>query len=619
MFLHGIVLTQNLEERMAIERSSVSPQDRWNVEILFHDLAAWQKSFDECHKKEKPHWPEMLPYKGKLSDPTTHKKFLETFLSIDRKLSTLYTYAHLRHDEELTIDEYKVAHSKILTLYSDFGEEYAWIEPELLALDQDKIDILLNSPELQDYRFYLEKTLRLKPHILSNEMEELMAKASKAMGTSSKAFSAINDADFKFGTVLDREGNAHELTHGSYGVLIREQDRVLRKNAFQQMHSKFSEFENTMCELLNGQVQNHLFSCRARKYKSSLEAALFPHNVDPQVYHALIEAVNSELPSLHKSMELRKKILGLDELHLYDIYVPLTSDYKIEMTYNEAVDAILESVAPLGSEYQNLLKKGFNEEGWVDRYENKNKRSGAYSSGSYDSLPYILMNYKDQLKDVFTLTHEAGHSMHSLLTHKNQPYQYGNYSIFVAEVASTFNEELLMQLLLKRAKTTEEKIYLINQKAEDIRGTLFRQTMFAEFELLIHTFAEQEIPLTPALLRQEYRKLNQKYFGPSVIIDDETDIEWARIPHFYYNFYVYQYATGISAALALTERVTHGGDKEREDYLAFLKGGSSRFPIDMLKVAGINMLEPHPVKAAIARYSNLLDQLNELLEQKVGS
>ncbi len=599
---------------MVVERSSVPLKDRWNVEILFPDLAAWQKNFDDSHKKERPHWPELLFYKGKLSNPSTLKEFLGKFLSIDRKLSTLFTYAHLRHDEELTIDEYKAAHSRISTLCSDFGEESSWIEPELLALDQDKIDALLNSPELQDFRFYLEKTLRLKQHTLSFEMEELMAKASKAMDSSGKAFSAINDADFKFGTVLDGQGNERELTHGSYGVYIREQDRVLRKNAFQQLHSKFSEFENTLCEMLNGQVQAHLFSCRARKYKSSLETALFPHNIDPQVYHALIEAVNSELPSLHKSMELRKKILGLDELHLYDIYVPLTSDYKIEMTYQEAVDAILESVVPLGPEYQNLLRKGFNEQGWVDRYENKNKRSGAYSSGSYDSLPYILMNYKGQLKDVFTLTHEAGHSMHSLLTHKNQPYQYGHYSIFVAEVASTFNEELLMQLLLKRAKTTEEKIYLINQKVEDIRATLFRQTMFAEFELLIHTLAEQEIPLTPALLRQEYRKLNQKYFGPSLFIDDEIDIEWARIPHFYYNFYVYQYATGISAALALSERVTRGGEKEREDYLAFLKGGSSRFPIDMLKVAGINMLEPHPIKAAIARYSNLLNQLSDLLE-----
>ncbi len=601
---------------MVVERSSVALQDRWNVESLFPDLATWQKSFEECHIKERPHWPEFEAYRGKLANPKILNEFLEKYLTVSRKLSTLYTYAHLRHDEELTLDEYKVAFSKISSLSNDFGEESAWVEPELLELDQNTIDALLKAPELEAYRFYLEKILRLKQHTLSCEMEELIAKASKAMETSHKTFSAINDADFKFGQVLDGQGNKLELTHSTYGVYMREHDRILRKNAFEQLHNKFSEFENTLCELLNGEVQAHLFSCRARKYKSTLETALFPQNIDPQVYHALITAVNSEIPALHRSMELRKKILGVDELHLYDIYVPLTSDYKIEMSYDEAVDTILESVAPLGPEYQNLLKKGFKEDRWVDRYENKNKRSGAYSSGSYDSMPYILMNYKGKLKDVFTLTHEAGHSMHSLLTHSHQPYAYGHYSIFVAEVASTFNEELLMQLLLKRAKSKEEKIYLLNQKAEDIRATLFRQTMFAEFELLIHTLAEQEVPLTPTLLRQEYRKLNQKYFGPNVVIDSEIDIEWARIPHFYYNFYVYQYATGISAALALAERITHGGNQERDDYLTFLKGGSSRYPIDMLKVAGINMLEPHPVKAAIARYSSLLDQLSELLALK---
>jgi oligoendopeptidase F len=291
----------------------------------------------------------------------------------------------------------------------------------------------------------------------------------------------------------------------------------------------------------------------------------------------------------------------------------LIKEVDIQMPYEEAEDVINESIAPLGTEYQNSLKAGFKDQRWVDRYENRIKRSGAYSSGSYDTMPYILMNYKGQIKDVFTLAHEAGHSMHSLLTHKHQPYQYGNYPIFLAEVASTFNEELLMQLLLKRAKTKEEQIYLINQKIEDIRGTLFRQTMFAEFELMIHEFAEQEIPLTPKLLKEEYRKLNQKYFGPNVTIDEESDIEWARIPHFYYNFYVFQYATGISAALALADRVVGGGEKERNDYLSFLKGGSSLYPIDMLKRAGVDMRTAAPVKAAIGKFAALVDQLSKLL------
>lgn len=602
---------------MVVERSTVPLEDCWNVEALFPNLTAWQKEFDAACRQEKPRWPQLQEFKGKLGkDPATLKALLELSFSIERNLSNLYTYAHLRHDEDITNDANKTAYGKICALFTDFSEEISWFEPELLALDQKELDFLLNSSELKEYRFHLEKIIRLKKYTLSAEMESLMAQTGKALQAVSKAYSAINDADFKFGEVLDAKGNKRELTHAQYGIYVRDQDRVLRKNAFTQMHHKYSKYENTLCELLNGQVQSHLFNAKARGYASSLEAALLPKNIDVAVYHALIEAVNNKVDALHRAVELRKKTLGVEELHLYDMYVPLTSEVDIKMPYNEAVDVIIESVAPLGFEYQNLLKKGFKESRWVDRFENKNKRSGAYSSGSYDSMPYILMNYKDQIRDVFTLAHEAGHSMHSLLTHKHQLYQYGHYSIFLAEVASTFNEELLMQLLAKRTTSKIEQIFYINQKVEDIRTTLFRQTMFAEFELLIHALAEQEIPLTPTLLKQEYRKLNEKYFGKTLVIDEEIDIEWARIPHFYYNFYVYQYATGISAALALAERVLNGGEQEREDYLSFLKGGSSKYPIDMLKVAGINMREPAPIQATIARFSSLVDQLGEKLSDK---
>lgn len=601
---------------MAIERSTVPQEDRWNVEAFFPTFDDWQAHLDKIYQKDNPHWPNFLPFKGQLNKASTIKSLLDLYFSIERALATLYTYAHLRHDEEITSDKSKTAYSKISALFLDFSDETSWIEPELLSLDQATLDAILNDPILKDYKFHLEKLVRAKQHLLSAEMEALMAKAGKALQAPHKAFSAINDADFKFGEVLDGKGNLRELTHANYGLYIREHDRVLRKNAFTQMHQKYTDYENTLCELLNGQIQSHIFNSRIRSYKSSLEAALFPNNIDCQVYRSLIGAVNGKIEELHKYVDLRKKVLNLDSLHLYDMSVPLTSDIEIHMPYSEAEDMIIESVAPLGAEYQNLLRKGFKEQRWVDRYENRNKRSGAYSSGSYDSMPYILMNYKGQLKDAFTLAHEAGHSMHSLLTHTHQPYPYGNYSIFLAEVASTFNEELLMQTLLKRAKNNEEKIYLINQKIEDIRGTLFRQTMFAEFELLIHTLAEQETPLTPTLLRQEYHKLNQKYFGFSTVIDPEVDSEWARIPHFYYNFYVFQYATGISAALALCERVVQGGTQERNDYLAFLKGGSSLYPIDMLKLAGINMLEPAPVQSAIGRFSECVAQLTDLLESK---
>lgn len=598
---------------MTTERSQVAKQDQWNVDALYKDLKAWDKEFSELVPSSTPRWPKLAAFKGQLGSPEALKKALECSFEISRKLSKLYTYAHLRHDEDITQDEYKTAYNKILTALHEYNQETAWFDPELLALDEATIEKLLNSVILADYRFHIEKSVRVKKHMLSHENEELLAMAGKALQAPHKAFSAINDADFKFGSILDSQGKSRELTHGSYGLYIRDQDRVLRKNAFKQLLGKYQDYENTLCELLNGQVQSHVFNAKARHYSSSLEAALFPKNIDTEVYHALIKAVNCHLNVLHDYVQLREKVLNVGPLHLYDMYVPLIAQVDIRMPYKEAEDIVIESVAPLGPEYQNILRKGFKEDLWVDRYENKSKRSGAYSSGCYDSMPYILMNYKNILKDVFTLAHEAGHSMHSFHSHKHQPYQYGDYPIFLAEVASTFNEELLMQLMLQRAKTKEERIYLINEKIEDIRGTLFRQTMFAEFELWIHDMAEKNIPLTPKLIKDFYRELNQKYFGPSVVIDEEADVEWARIPHFYYNFYVFQYATGISAALALADKVSKGGATERDAYLSFLKAGCSRYPIDILKSAGVDMRSPAPVTAAIEKFGSLVKQLEKEL------
>lgn len=601
---------------MAKERSEVAIDDKWNVESLFLNLDEWQKEFDAISQKnQSPYWPELLAYRGKLGDNAeTLKSALDLLLSIDRKLSTLYTYAHLRHDENIVEDKHKVAYNKILSLIHAFHLEASWFDPELLALPNETISKYLSSPTLATYRFHLEKIIHVKPHTLSPDKEEILALAGKALQASHKAFSAINDADFNFGTILDSENNEKELTHGTYGIYLRSQDRVLRKNAFFQMHGTYQKYENTLSELINGEIQGHLFHARARKYPTCLEAALFPKNIDTSVYHALIQAVHEGIGSLHKYVDLRKRILKTDSLHLYDMYVPLTSQMEMKLPYLEAEDLVIESVAPLGTEYQNILRDGFKKHRWVDRYENKNKRSGAYSSGCYDSMPYILMNYKEQIRDVFTLAHEAGHSMHSFLSHQNQPYHYGDYPIFLAEVASTFNEDLLIQLLLKRAQTKEEKIYLINQKIEDMRTTLFRQTMFAEFELFLHEMAEKNVPLTPNLLKEEFRKINEFYFGKNAVIDSKAEIEWARIPHFYYNFYVFQYATGISAATALSERVVKGGKAEQSAYLSFLKGGCSRYPIDMLQVAGVDMRSPKPVKSAIQKFDLLVDELGKLIE-----
>jgi oligoendopeptidase F len=607
---------------MVKTRDEVPEGDRWNVDALYSSPAEWNKAFDSfiTDKQKKPYWPELEAFKGTLGQGAHRlKEVLEKTFHFDRILSKLYTYAHLRHDEDITNPVYKKSYEQILSVAHTFAQETAWMQPELLALPNVILESYLTDQALKDYHFYLEKIVRSKKHTLSPEGEMLMAQAGQALQTAHKAFSAINDADFQFGSVEDSEGVEKPLSHGSYGIYIREQDRTLRERAFKKYHQKYLSYENTLCELLTGQIQNHQFNAQARNYSSCLEEALFPKNIPTSVYHALVQAVNNEIGVLHRYMDLRKRVLQLDELHLYDIYVPLTKNVDIQIPYKEAEELVIESVAPLGSEYQNLLLKGLKEHRWVDRYENKNKRSGAYSSGCFDSMPYILMNYKNILRDVFTLAHEAGHSMHSLYSRNNQPYHYSDYPIFLAEVASTFNEDLLTRLMIERCTDPTEKIFLINQKVEDIRGTLFRQTMFAEFELLIHQHVEQGTPLTPQLLKQEYRQLNQKYYGPSVIIDEEIDIEWARIPHFYYNFYVYQYATGISAAIDLAEIVCTGGAKEREAYLTFLKSGSSRYPIDTLKLAGVDMESPVPVQAAIHKFDQLVEQLDGLLTEQAAS
>lgn len=599
---------------MTISRLETACEDRWNVEALFPSLTDWHAEFTNFRGKEpKINYDEILKFKGKLGEgPETLKKALESILNYERKLSTLYTYAHLRHDEEITHDDHKTAYNRARQAIYDFQENISWFQPELLSLPSETIKSYSTSPVLKEYHFYLEKIFSFKPHTLSEEQEELMAQSLRALSAPNKAFSALNDADFVFDKVKDGQNNELDLTHGKYALYMRSQDRTLREHAFKTYHGKYDSYKNTLCELLEGQIQAHFFHAKARKFNSCLEAALFPNHIDPSVYTTLILAVHEKIHVHHRYMALRSKLLKHTPLHMYDLHVPLMADFDIKLPYKEAEELVIDSVAPLGQEYQSILKKGLQEQRWVDRFENKNKRSGAYSSGCYDSMPYILMNYKEIIRDVYTLAHEVGHSMHSYLSHASQPYQYADYPIFLAEIASTFNEELLMQKMVERAKSKDEKIYLINQKVEDIRSTLFRQTMFAEFELKIHEYVEKGVPLTPKLLNEEYRRLNEFYFGPSVYCDPEIEIEWARIPHFYYNFYVFQYATGISAALALADKVKNGGKKEQEDYLSFLKSGSSSYPIDLLLKAGIDMRKPDPVIAAIDKFDSLVGELETL-------
>lgn len=595
-------------------RDQIPEQDRWNVSALYPTPDDWKSDFLKVQTKEKaPYWPELKSYQGKLKDPGQAAAFFDVYFGIDRNLSKLHTYAHLRMDEDLGNDVFKRDYGLITTLLHAFQLESAWIEPEILGLNDVEYRHLVSHPSLKGYQFYLEKIGRMRPHMLAPEMEELVALSGKALDTAYKAFGALNNADLTFPPAMDSKGVEHPLSNGSYLTYLRSPDRELRKNAFLQLHKAYEAHANTLCELIQGQVQSHLFVAKARKFNSCLDSALYPHAVDVSVYSNLIASVRKNLPLMHEYIAFRKSQMKLDQIHIYDLYAPLVEEIRMEMNYSEACDVVVASVAPLGDEYQQILKQGLTQDRWVDVFENTRKRSGAYSSGCYDSMPYILMNYHGSFGDVQTLAHEAGHSMHSYFSRKHQPYIYSHYSIFVAEVASTFNEQLLLSLMKQKVKTKSELAYLINDEIERIRATIFRQTMFAEFELQLHKWAEEGVPLTPALLKQYYVQLNRDYYGPDIVLDPELEIEWARIPHFYYNFYVYQYATGLSAAMALNQKATVSKEA-RDRYLEFLSSGGSKYPLDLLKKAGVDMSRPEPVDAALKRFGELVEEFKTLMK-----
>ncbi|MBS0625926.1 MAG: oligoendopeptidase F [Verrucomicrobia bacterium] len=598
---------------MPKSRSEIPIQDRWNVEALYPSPDLWKVDFQKARgQQEGPRWPDLVSYKGKLSDPKVLSSFFEHYFSLDRHLSKLYTYAHLKMDEDLGNDAAKHDYGLITTLLHEFELESSWIEPELLSLSEDEFKRLTAHPSLKPFAFYLEKIGRRKAHTLSPEQEELLALSGKSLDTTYKTFAALTNADMTFKPAHDSKGVEQPLSNGTFTLYMNSPDRELRKNAFLNLHKGYEGLSNTLCELLQGQAEGHRYIAKARKFSSCVEAALFAHRIDKEVYIKLIETVRKHLPAMHQYLKLRKDAMGLSEIHAYDLYVSLVPESQIAMPYADACKAVIESVAPLGAQYQEVLKEGLDKNRWVDVYENPRKRSGAYSSGCYDSMPYILMNYHGTLKDVFTLAHEAGHSMHSFLSRKNQPYVYSHYPIFVAEVASTFNEQLLLNHLLQKAKTKQEKAILINHQLEGIRGTIFRQTLFAEFELQIHQWVEEGTPLTPTLLKEAYLKLVKDYYGPDFTIDPELGYEWARIPHFYYNFYVYQYATGLSAAMALFQGATRSHEA-RDKYLQFLSSGGTRFPLDLLEIAGVDMKSPKPVEAAMARFQELVAEMQKLL------
>ncbi|QYF81837.1 oligoendopeptidase F [Brevibacterium sp. PAMC21349] len=605
-------MAQETKTNTLPSRSEIAPEDTWRLEDIFATEEDWEAAF----KAVKEDLKKAEAHKGTLGE-SAEKLFAALQLQdeVFEKLGKVYSYSHMRNDQDTTNPFYQGMEDRAKALYAQAAAAFSYMVPELLSIDESKVEgFLEEKEELKLYKHSLEEINLQRPHILSAEQEELLAQASEVLDASGNTFGMLNNADLKFPTIKDEEGNEVEITHGRYIRFLESEDRRVREEAFKGVYSKYGEFRNTFASTLSGEVKNHNFNATVRKYDSARQAALSNNNIPETVYDNLVKTVNDNLPLLHRYLDLRKKVLELDELHMYDLFTPLVKEVKMEVTYDEAKDYVLKGLAPLGEDYLNVLKEGFQNR-WVDVHENKGKRSGAYSSGTYGTNPYILMNWQNNVNNLFTLVHEFGHSVHSYYTRKHQPYPYGNYSIFVAEVASTCNENLLNDYLLNSIEDEKKRIYLLNHYLEGFRGTLFRQTMFAEFEHTIHLKAQNGEALTADMLTKEYYELNKKYFGENVTIDEEIGLEWARIPHFYYNYYVYQYATGISAATALSKQILEEGEPAVKRYLEFLKSGSSDYPIEVLKKAGVDMTKAEPVQEAMNVFEEKLNELEELLNK----
>lgn len=594
-------------------RSDVSVEDTWRLEDIFPTDEAWDKEFEEVKTLSQ----KASEYQGKLAEGAeTLFEALQFQDSLLSRLGKLYTYAHMRYDQDTTNSLYQGLDSRIKNLYAQAASSLAYIVPEILSIEEGIINgFLAEKEELNLYKKALEEINLQRPHVLSAEQEALLAQASEVLDASSNTFGMLNNADLEFPSIKDENGEEVEVTHGRYSRFLESEDQRVRHDAFKAVYDTYGKFKNTFSSTLSGTVKKHTFNANVRKYQSARHAALSENNIPEQVYENLIETINEYLPLLHRYVKLRKKVLGVQELHMYDLYTPLVKDVKMEVTYEEAKDLILKGLAPLGEEYGSILKEGF-ENRWVDVQENRGKRSGAYSSGTYGTNPYILMNWQDNVNNLFTLAHEFGHSVHSYYTRKTQPFPYGNYSIFVAEVASTCNEALLNDYLLKTITDEQKRLYLLNHFLEGFRGTVFRQTMFAEFEHLIHVKAQNNEALTADLFTNEYYALNKKYFGDEdITIDEEIGLEWSRIPHFYYNYYVYQYATGYSAATALSKQILEEGQPAVDRYIEFLQAGSSDYPIEVLKKAGVDMTSKNPIEEACKVFEEKLNEMESLLSK----
>lgn len=592
------------------KRSDINAKDKWSIEDIYPTNEAWEQDFAAAKKM-----PEQIAsYKGLLS--TDSAKLLEYLKADDDMtvlLESLINYAQRKNDEDTRESKYQDMVSRLEMLFVDISGAAAFVTPEILSIDDETMErFFAEQPDMELYRLCLDRVRRKRAHILSEAEERIMALTGEMTGSPDNIFSMFNDADLKFPDAVDKDGNSHQVTHGSYIPLMHSNDRVLRKSAFESLYGVYENFRNTSAAVLSSQVKCLTFRARARKYDSTLQAALDGNEVPVEVYKQLIEAVHENMHYMYKYVKLRKKLLGVDELHAYDLYAPIVSDIEVKVPFEQAKQEVFDSLAPMGEEYRAIFTKGINDR-WIDVYENEGKRSGAYSAGARVH-PFVLLNHKDTLDSEFTLAHEMGHAIHSYLSNKNQPVVYSDYVIFVAEVASTCNESLLMQHLLKITTDKKRRAYLINYFLEQFRTTLYRQTMFAEFELMINEKAENGESLTADVLCELYRQLNLLYYGEDIVIDHELDMEWARIPHFYYNYYVYQYATGFSAAIALSQRILKEGAPAVKDYIGFLSGGCSKDPISLLRGAGVDMTSTKPVTDALKLFGELIDEMEELMK-----
>lgn len=597
-----------MAEKKIPQRSEISSEFKWRLEDVYPSDKAFEDALYEAGA-----YPERIEaFRGKIAESAEELlAYLRLDDEITEKMRDLLHYANRKSDEDTRVSLYSGYCERTEALLTAINSAAAFAVPEILTISDEKMERFMREQSgLKLYELSLNRILKRREHILSPAEERIIAMTGEMSNTPSTVFSMLDNADIKFPDAVDSEGKAHQITHGSYIPLMQSEDRELRKSAFENLYGTYKSYENTYTAILSGHLKTLAFNANARRYENTLEAALDSTEVPQSVYHSLIDAVHANMDKMYRYVKLRKKLLGVDELHYYDLYAPMVSSVDMKITYEQAKKLTLEAVKPLGGEYVRLMSEGF-ESGWVDVYENEGKCSGAYSAGA-SVHPYVLLNHTDDLQSAFTVAHEMGHAMHSYFSNKHQPTAYSDYEIFVAEVASTFNESLLMQHLLKTTDNKREEAYLINYFLEQFRTTLYRQTMFAEFELKINEAQARGEAITSDFLCDLYGDLNLLYFGEEIAPDPEIKYEWARIPHFYYNYYVYQYATGFSAAIALSQRVLNGGEKEAADYLGFLKGGSSATPVDLLKGAGVDMTDPGVVNDALKLFGELIDRMEKL-------